>query len=362
VKRTAVALLFLASCGSVDRPGHAGAPCPVCSVVPAPSPQVTSVPSVQATAPSPVARSIVVGPITFRTSVARVAQVFYIVDQLSEWSAWCHPQYKRWAEGRRLLGDEERALLADHKGLRSTGYGALDQAFYTDLDLDTAVARARDSHLMADAQLDTEHKVLAHFDRVLDPLLAEQRGTVLAFRDRMEVEAPQVGRVVSDLAAFAGVYVAQTLPLYLISNTDPRGGGGGYNGGFMEVEAGQYSMQTLIHESFHLVLSHRQKEIANAAQRCGAGLDEEALHEGIAYALSPGILHDEDPGQDALQRLVDDDRRRAPPATNDYVRDHRFGLALRPELESGLSRKGTLAAFLGGVCVTGKALQKEPWP
>jgi hypothetical protein len=281
---------------------------------------------------------------------------------MSEWSLWCHPQYRLWAEARGLLGPEERALLAAHKALRAAGYGKLDQAFFTELDVEATLARASKLKLLTAAEVEVERSVLQRFAPLLSPLMDEQRDVVLAFRDRLEAESSTLGRLVSDFAAFAESYVVATVPLFLIPNTDSVGGGGGYDAGFMQVEAGSGAMGTFIHEAFHLVMAHRLTDIVAAAQACGQGLDTVGLNEGVAYALSPGILHDGSASDDVLASWVASARGSKTPATNEYVRYQRFGLALRPILESTLARRGTLTAFLPNACVAWTELQKEAWP
>ncbi len=371
--RRAPTLLALATavgaCGAAVPPSAPAPtlPSPLCSSVAAAPTTIAAAPSAtssaSATPPDPDAtRTIVLGPVTLQVTISKTAQLFYIIDQMSEWSSWCHPQYKRWVDARSALGNPERALLAEHKKLRASGWGALDRAFYTELDLESALSRAKREQILSAAAVATEREVLTHFDPILAPLLDEQRAVVLAFRDDIESDAPRLGRIVTDLAAFAEAYVTDSVPLFLIPNTTARGGGGGYNGGYMEVEAGSGAKPTVVHEVFHLVLSHKRSEILAAATACGSGLTEEAIHEGIAYALSPGIVHDSGPGRDPLAEKVGEDRKRGAPAKDGYVRNNRFGLTLRPLVESALVRKTKLAGFLTNACTTWKALQAEKWP
>jgi hypothetical protein len=333
---------------------------PICPTPPAsPSPSRTS----GAVGPSDVpTRAIPVGPVTLRVTISKTAQLFQIVDEMSQWSQGAHPQYRRWLEARGLLGEHEEALLSAHRKMRATGYGPLDEAFFTELDLTETVARAARLKLIPRWQIETEQKILTHFEPLLTPLLEEQQPTLLAFRNSIESESERLGQIFSDLAAFAERYAFATVPLFLIATTGPHEEGGGYNGGFMQVEVGTGARGALIHELFHLVLDRQLPAIAAAARGCGHDLDAQLLDEGMAYALSPGILGSLGSGVDELSAQVEDARKRGVPANDGSLRNHRLGLALRPLLESALVHRRTLAAFLPDACAAWKELLAEAWP
>jgi hypothetical protein len=105
------------------------------------------------------------GPLDFAITISRTAQLFYIVDQMSEWSKFCHPQYKWWADSKNMLGEKERALLQMHlgvrQGLRVHGYGPLEAAFFTTVDLDEALRRAEREHILTKDDVAAEREVLS---------------------------------------------------------------------------------------------------------------------------------------------------------------------------------------------------------
>src|SRR5437870_4770334 len=102
--RRALLLAFLAACGSTPPP-------------PPPAP------------PSP---PIVAGPIVLDITIARTAQLFHIVDQLSRWNPMAHLQYARWAVTEHALDDADRDKLKEHAALRKVrGWGSgFEHAFY----------------------------------------------------------------------------------------------------------------------------------------------------------------------------------------------------------------------------------------
>src|SRR6266487_1352710 len=96
------------------------------------------------TATSAPARDIDIGGIIITVSDSLTAQVFHIVDQLSEWDEFCHRQYGRWATRTHLLDEQDRKLLQRHAQLRHVrGWGkGFEQAFYVDAPIEVAAANA----------------------------------------------------------------------------------------------------------------------------------------------------------------------------------------------------------------------------
>jgi hypothetical protein len=314
---------------------------------------------------SPKPESIPFGNLTYEVVIARTAQVFYFVDQISQWSQYSHPQYARWAEERHMLGARERELLATHKQLRAKthGWGALDHAFASALDIGDATARATREHVLDAADAKQERAVLEAFAPLLTPMLDEGQSWLEAFRTEMKERGATFGRVLADVQAFAGTYTPMPHPLYLVVNPFPHAGGGGDSGGiaWVEIGEGSSSMQTLVHETIHAIFEHRWRDIAGAASACGSGLDGETLNEALDYAISPGMVHDENE-VDPLASGVRAARRAGKPASDPYVRFQRLGLALRPRMEEALSRKETLTAFLPRVCDAWTGVLSEAWP
>src|SRR5688572_26357304 len=71
------------------------------------------------------------GTVVLAVSDSPTAQVFHIVDQLSEWDAFTHRQYGRWARTALTRDQEYRRLLQQHAELRrSRGRGkGFEEAF-----------------------------------------------------------------------------------------------------------------------------------------------------------------------------------------------------------------------------------------
>lgn len=136
--------------------------------------------------PVPAANAQVVnvdlGRLVLAVSDAPTAQVFHIVDQLSEWDQYAHKQYVRWAAKALNLTQEDRRLLQQHAELRrARGWGkGFEQAFLIADSIDTAATKAAASGVLSAGEATTERRIAA----VLRPLLRaslEQGETLAAF-------------------------------------------------------------------------------------------------------------------------------------------------------------------------------------
>ncbi len=287
------------------------------------------------------------GPLRLSIVVSESAQVFHIVDQLSMWSPYSHPQYRRFFEGQEgggLTPDDEK-LLAAHAELRKRmGYGALDQTFYVEGTWQAALDAAAVAKRLDLPTVETERKVLAHFHprvrKLIDAKAAEleaSRAALLAQRGKLKDFAEKASRF------WGGSRVEMSL--YLVAT--PRGGdGGGFNGGklVVEVEGGQPPVDVTIHETWHAFAQPRQADILTAAK--AAGTDWETMSEGLAYAVSPGIYSSSDRAELETQVHRHAQEKKSFSA-EPYVRFNRLGLALRPLMQTALEKgEGTFATFL----------------
>src|SRR5688572_20559641 len=284
-------------------------------------------------------RSVVVeaGPLTCEVHLSRTAQVFHVVDQLSEWSEHCHRQYGRHFS----LSAFDRDLLDKHVRIRKKrGWGGVvEQTFYSPLDVEGALKAGLDKgHIDAD-QAEVERSILAHFAPRVDKLIADHRKLLDSYADRLLKEKNR-------LADFAGQVsrlfdrAKVSVPVFLIANPHDQDMGGGFNGQIVAVEiprvADAYPM--LLHEIFHAYLHLRRDRIEEAAKKVD-GLDFETLNEGLAHAIAPGIFHSEKPGDDPLEKTVKRYQREGKVLKDYYYRVYRFGLELRPLLQEALESK-----------------------
>ena len=70
-------------------------------------------------------KSLDLGGLVLVLSDAQTAQIFHIVDQLSQWDVYTHKQYVRWADARQFLDQRDRALLEEHTKMgKKTRLGA----------------------------------------------------------------------------------------------------------------------------------------------------------------------------------------------------------------------------------------------
>ena len=62
--------------------------------------------------------SVDLGGLLLSVSDSSTAQVFHIVDQLSEWDQYAHKQYVQWAAKSLKMTSEDQELLRKHAELR----------------------------------------------------------------------------------------------------------------------------------------------------------------------------------------------------------------------------------------------------
>src|SRR5262249_9190266 len=125
------------------------------------------------------------------------------------------------------------------------------------------------------------------------------------------------------------------VPVYLFANPDETSIGGGYNGGVLTLEGPRQrdAFPSFQHQGFHTFLDRRVADSSPAAATA-PGLDAQTLNEGLAYALSPGLLHTGGKDADPLAGRVRADIGK--PFTDSYTRYNRYGLALRPLVKAAL--------------------------
>jgi hypothetical protein len=112
----------------------------------------------------------------------------------------------------------------------------------------------------------------------------------------------------------------------------------------VEVSTGETPYDVLVHESWHAFVQKRDAQLSAAIAQA-SGLEHDTLSEGMAYAVSPGILRA--PSATTLEAMVASDVRDQKTFDDAYARFHRLALALRPSLERALKDPGQdLLTFL----------------
>jgi hypothetical protein len=292
------------------------------------------------------------GGVVLVVSDSTTAQVFHIVDQLSEWDAYAHRQYGRWARKTLALTDEDRDLLQKHAALRrARGWGnGFDQAFLVEGPVDAAAARAVDAGLLTAAEASSEAAILDHFAPRLAPLLAQGSGPIEAFGARLSGERTRLRPIVTQLAAFAESTTVPEVPVFLVANPEADSGGGEANGGRIVVEVPSPDpMGFLLHEALHTLVRPHLDAIRAAA--ASAGIGWEALNEGVAYAFAPGLT--DDPARvDLLAEQLVAFLRRGTPSSDATAQAYMIAAVIRPLLRESMQKGETLTAFLP------KAVQK----
>ena len=291
------------------------------------------------------------GPLTLNLYISKTANLFHAVDQISQWSEFCHAQYVSYFQGLEGgIDKEDQDLLAQHCAIRRVhGWGAgLEQTFYTSDDLEAAIARGVKEGHLSQEEAQKERQILMHFQDRVKRLMTAEAPTLRLFVQRLQARNSDMTAFANDISRFVGG--AQiSVPVYLMANPHERNCGGGFNGGRLTLEiARNFDMYpTLLHELFHAFLETKGELIGSAA-RSVPGLDGETLSEGLAYAYNPGLVQAANSDQsDQLLTSVAGFMARGSSLQDSYTRFNAYGLALRPLLKNAIyDKQQTLDEFL----------------
>ena len=289
------------------------------------------------------------GGVVISVSDSRTAQVFHIVDQMSQWDSGVHHGYVRWAKKTLILSQVDQGLLQKHAELRRVrGWGGgFEQAFYSDDSIEAAARHAVENKILSADEAATEKMILLHFVPILSGMLDQNAPLITAFRARLNAEAKRVAPVVKKLVRFAEIKGNIRLPLFLVSNPVEGNGGGGFNGGVLvvEIEKEPDPLPILLHECLHALLERYKEPIRVAAESIGLSWGE--LNEGITAAFSPGLTDNLEEA-DVLAENLTRNFQRGASASDGYAQSKKYMVALiiRPLLRSALKQGETFSGFL----------------
>jgi hypothetical protein len=288
-----------------------------------------------------------IGGMIFSVSESRTAQVFHIVDQLSQWDQYAHKQYGRWAAKNLKLDQEDQQLLQKHAELRRVrGWGAgFEQAFLVDDSIDVAAVKAVQAKLLSPDEAATEKGILLHFASKLAVLCERGEAQIAAFKKRLIAQADKIKPLVQKLRRFAETQETVKVPVFLVTNPEEGSGGGEANAGrlVIEVQDKPDPLPFLFHESMHLVLNPHLPAIKAAAE--SAGLNWQVLNEGIAYALGPGLT-DSSRESDSLVEALVRNVVQGKTASDNYTQFYMVASVIRPLLREALDKGETITTFL----------------
>jgi hypothetical protein len=285
-------------------------------------------------------------------SESQTAQLFHIVDQLSQWDQYTHKQYVRWVVKSLPLDDDDQRFLQQHVELRRRyGWGsALEKAFLVEEPLDAAARNAVQSGLLTEAEAMKERDVLWHFAPRLAPLIDRQKPVMDRFIRQLEDDRSRLAPTIAELLAFCEVKTNINVPVFLVANPDDKNGGGEANAGRLVIEVPSPDMRsTLLHEALHALLVAHQEEIQAAGK--ASGMAAEVLNEAIAYAFAPGLTDDGTPDDQLADQVVRLQLRGAKP-TDPYLQFYSMAIVIRPVLRQSVRDHETFSSFLP------KAVQK----
>jgi hypothetical protein len=294
-----------------------------------------------------ISKDLDFGGMVLSVSDAPTAQIFHIVDQLSQWDIYTHDQYVRWARTTHLLdepGDLE--LLQQHAEMRKKrGWGhGFEQTFLVDDSIENAAAKGIAAQFLSATEANTERDILLHFAPKLEPLLRQRQAEIAKLQQQLVAEQPRLTPLIVQLAHFAESKNPPIVKVFLVANTEDHNGGGGAYGGRLVVEVPLAdTIGTLLHESLHALLDPQRELIRSAAET--AGLDYTVLSEGIAYALWPGIMADTEQGDLLIERVVRM-QLRGTPASDPFFKFESVAAVIRPLLRAALADKETITMFL----------------
>ena len=288
--------------------------------------------------------------LTLKISISRTAHLFHIVDQLSEWSQFCHSQYaKDFIHRKGDYSALDRSMLEKHTLIRKAlpwGSG-LEQTFYTTLDLRDAVQGGIKKKYITPEQGKTEIEVFNHFSSYVDQLIASERTHLNAFRKTLLDRRIELEDISKKMSLFCN-NVHPEVPFYILANPSDSHIGGGYNGKrlTLEIPRKRDSFNSLLHELMHVFVGTQRRELKKIVS-VTEGLDYMTLNEGIAYAFSQGIFHSRSNDEDTLLNRVKMDIENGKSLQTDYsTRFNQLGLALRPLLIDALENRQSITVFL----------------
>lgn len=176
--------------------------------------------------------------LTFNISISRTAHLFHIVDQLSEWSQFCHKQYKEdYINQNGGFSAEDQNMLEKHTSIRSVlrwGQG-LEQTFYTTVDLKAAVEEGIRNKFITPEQAKTEFEVFEHFAPYVDKLIESERPNLDRFIENFSNRKAQLEDISKKLSIFCD-NVKLEVPFFIMANPSDSFIGGGYNGQRLTLE------------------------------------------------------------------------------------------------------------------------------
>lgn len=289
-------------------------------------------------------KNLDLGGMVLSISDAPTAQIFHIVDQLSQWDIF--GQYARWATATHLLDQGDRELLKQHAEMRKKrGWGhGFEQTFLVEDSIEDAAAKGISAQLLSATEANTERDILLHFAPKLEPLLLQRETEIAALEQQLVAEQPRLTPLMLQLEHFAEVKNPPVVRVFLVANADEHNGGGGVEGGRLVVEVPLLdTIGTLLHECLHQLLDSQKGSIRSAAE--AAKLDYMVLNEGIAYALYPGIMADTEEGDRLIEDLVRKQLRGAP-ASDPFLQFDLVAAVIRPLLRTALAQQETITTFL----------------
>jgi hypothetical protein len=200
------------------------------------------------------------------------------------------------------------------------------------------------AQFLSAAEANTERDILLHFAPKLQPRLRQGQAKIAALEEQLVAEQARLTPLMVQLSRFAQVKEPPIVPVFLVANPEEHNGGGGAYGGRLVVEVPLLdAIGTLLHESLHQLLDPQKDLIRSAAE--AAALDYTVLNEGIAYALYPGIMADNEQGDRLVQLLVRM-QLSGTPASDPFLKFDQVAAVIRPLLRAALANNETIAAFL----------------
>lgn len=286
------------------------------------------------------------GGLVLYVSDSPTAQIFHIVDQLSQWDVFTHKQYVRWADKNQLFDQKDRELLKQHAEMRKKrGWGnGFESVFLVEDSIENAAAKGIAAHLLSAAEANAERDILLHFAPKLQPLLDKRKRDLADLMQQLQREQVRLTPMVVQLARFAEVKEPLNVTVFLVAAADENSSGGEANGERLVVEApGPDAIGVLLHESLHHLLRPREDAIKLAAEE--AGINFQVLKEGIAYALYPGIMADTENGDRLIERLVRS-QLHGTPLSDPFLQFDQLAAVIRPLLRGALAHNETISTFL----------------
>lgn len=310
---------------------------------------------------NPEPEHLITPSLTLNFRVTYPANLFYVIDQVSQWDYHTHVYYRSFWDEEFGFSSKDNAIVQDYKEVRQKyTWGKLEPIFFSVETLDEAW-REMDKAMSKDER-ETIKETLLHFQPKFSKLWDDSGYLVEKGKQVVENITPEMRQMFDQVAGF---YSSPAMEIDVMLILNPAVGiGGGYNGGRIAFEIGrEVPMDRLIPVLFHEVFHAFQETHEEAIEKLAAeeNVDYFILHESPIYSLSPGIFNRRFFDQNYLADQVKSYEASGSDAKDSIYLATKLGLALIPLTEDYLKQGRLFSEYLKETPDIYRSLNEDPY-